>query len=131
MRCIRRPLSLGGRAVAVLTLCCLGCQPAQPEGNLRGICKHLVFGGAQAKGTPVPSSEPAAGAQVSVYDATGRQLLAQTKADARGHFSLTLAPGRYRVQAGGVPGRSGEPQEVEVRAGQTTELEFVFEQRGL
>ncbi|MFH1095063.1 MAG: hypothetical protein V1728_02500 [Candidatus Micrarchaeota archaeon] len=68
--------------------------------------------------------------RVNVYDAAGKNQVAQVNADASGHYGIRLAPGDYRLNVTDEEGRSfgmprlGYTESVSLKEGQRIELDF-------
>lgn len=62
--------------------------------------------------------------KVQIYDSNGTKLIAEADIDCNGHYSIELKSGTYTVDINpnGFAHVSGVPQKIELKSGQTIEL---------
>lgn len=110
-----------------LTLALTACTPILPGGPQGTLVGDVVAGPTcpvERVGNPCPP-RPVPNRQVRIESPTG-DVVTTVTTDARGHFSVHLAPGHYVVRVAIIPGQVGlrqvTPGDVTIVAGQITSI---------
>ena len=124
---IRRLRLRAGYVLAAVALLAWGCSwGPKATGILEG---HVSIGPLVpvvrvGEPEPTPAPEVYAGRQIVVFSGSGREI-ARVQIDGQGNYRLALPAGSYRVDINhaGIDSAAGLPAEVEILAGQTTQLD--------
>lgn len=116
---------LAGLALVLAAGCSAG---PKKTGVLRG---HVSIGPLvpvvrEGQPEPTPAPEVYAARQIVIYSEDGRKELARAEIDARGLYQLELPVGTYLVDINriGIDSAAGLPAEVQIHAGEVTELDI-------
>ena len=117
-----------GFVLAAVALSTLGCSwGPKATGTLEG---HVSIGPLvpvlrEGEPEPTPAPEVYAGRQIVVFSSGGRREIARVETNAQGNSRVPLPAGSYLVDINhaGIDSAAGLPAEVEIMAGQTTQLD--------
>ena len=116
-----------GFVLAAVALSTLGCSLGpKATGTLEG---HVSIGPLvpvlrEGEPEPTPAPEVYAGRQIVVFSSGGREIT-RVEIDGQGNYRVALPAGSYLVDINhaGIDSAAGLPAEVEIMAGQTTQLD--------
>ena len=117
-----------GFVLAAVALSTLGCSLGpKATGTLEG---HVSIGPLvpvlrEGEPEPTPAPEVYAGRQIVVFSSGGRKEITRVEIDGQGNYRVALPAGSYLVDINhaGIDSAAGLPAEVEIMAGQTTQLD--------